>query len=300
MSRTSSQTAGSVSLRDRLRTLTFICPKCSTTLTQSDTDIRCMSCGETYPVVDGAIDFLRRPPPIPPVDPATGSPLRRWIATLPPDPARWNVEIPSSINNDHGVLRKFLAAFPAEASILDLGSGPRRLDARIVTSDLDRWPEVDCAADAHHLPFAHRSFDGVVLQEVIEHVTDPSQVLSETARVLREGGLAYVEAPFLFPEHAEADFRRWTRAGLELEVSKHLQVIEAGTVMGPSAALSVTWRAFLELRMQRSHWALRNLAAWATSGIRNLDRRSSASRLYAASYVIGKAVVSERPEAARV
>lgn len=39
--------------------------------------------------------------------------------------------------------------------------------------------------DAHHLPFADRSFDLVVACEVLEHVQDPYRVLREMARVTR-------------------------------------------------------------------------------------------------------------------
>jgi SAM-dependent methyltransferase len=43
-------------------------------------------------------------------------------------------------------------------------------------------------ARAEELPFPDKSFDGVLLNEVLEHVTDEEATLGEVARVLRPGG----------------------------------------------------------------------------------------------------------------
>lgn len=43
-------------------------------------------------------------------------------------------------------------------------------------------------AESEHLPFADESFDGVLLNEVLEHVAGESKTLAEIHRVLRPGG----------------------------------------------------------------------------------------------------------------
>jgi 2-polyprenyl-3-methyl-5-hydroxy-6-metoxy-1,4-benzoquinol methylase len=43
-------------------------------------------------------------------------------------------------------------------------------------------------ADAHHLPFPDGRFDGCVSLQVLEHVREPEQVISEVSRVLKPGG----------------------------------------------------------------------------------------------------------------
>lgn len=48
------------------------------------------------------------------------------------------------------------------------------------------------AGDAHALPFADRSFDGVVVDEVLRTSADPARVLAEAARVLRADGCLLV------------------------------------------------------------------------------------------------------------
>jgi SAM-dependent methyltransferase len=284
-------TGGAHSLRPILRDLSFICPDCRHALQATGTSLECASCGRSYPVADGRPDFVGNPAPEPPISPASGSRLRRRLATLPPHPSRPTEPVDSDIHNDHGVLRRFLASIDSGHKLLDLGSGRRRLAPNVVTTDVAAWPEVDVVADAHRLPFAEASFDAIVLQAVIEHVLDPIQLLEEARRALRPGGRIYVEAPFLYPEHDEHDYRRWTRRGLEVDVGRHFEVLESGIVIGPAPVLSMIWRAFLNLKLERLHWAPRNLLAWSTAWLRDLDRRppEGTPPIYGMCYVVGRA-----------
>lgn len=47
--------------------------------------------------------------------------------------------------------------------------------------------------DAHKLPFKSASFDLVICTEVLEHVVNPENVVSEIGRVLKPGGEAVIE-----------------------------------------------------------------------------------------------------------
>lgn len=51
---------------------------------------------------------------------------------------------------------------------------------------------------AERLPYPDESFDFANLSELIEHVEDPSAVLSEVARVLAPKGVAYISVPTRF------------------------------------------------------------------------------------------------------
>ncbi len=98
---------------------------------------------------------------------------------------------------------------------LDLGGGARRLDARLVNLDLADLPEVDIAAPALPLPFRDASLGLVVAQEVLEHLADPAACLREIHRVLRPGGLLYLQTPWMLGWHSgPSDFWRFSQEGL--------------------------------------------------------------------------------------
>ena len=53
----------------------------------------------------------------------------------------------------------------------------------------------DAIGDAHHLPFKENIFRKVVLYEVLEHLNDASEVLTEINRVLRKNGILEFSVP---------------------------------------------------------------------------------------------------------
>lgn len=60
---------------------------------------------------------------------------------------------------------------------------------RVIAFDIYTSPLTQFIADAHHIPLADDSVDAVLVQTVLEHVLDPSQVVGEIHRILRSGGL---------------------------------------------------------------------------------------------------------------
>lgn len=61
--------------------------------------------------------------------------------------------------------------------------------------------------EADHLPFDDASFDGVALDNVLEHLSDPSKLLSEIRRVLTPGGHVLVGVPGTFGYTCDADHK---------------------------------------------------------------------------------------------
>jgi SAM-dependent methyltransferase len=95
--------------------------------------------------------------------------------------------------------------FLPDGRVLDLGCGVGHSFDRLApreTVGLDIDPEAlagqqreTVAADMRQLPFEDASFSSVLAVHSIEHVSDPSRVAAEAARVIRPGGAAVFVTP---------------------------------------------------------------------------------------------------------
>jgi len=130
--------------------------------------------------------------------------------------------------------------------VLDVGSGSggflgplRRLGGTLHHMDSDHESVELCrargesgglVASGGNLPFAPETFDLVCLFDVIEHIADDREALTEVARVLRPGGTAFLHVPahpWLFAQNdrVAGHHRRYTRSGLrDLALDAGLEV----------------------------------------------------------------------------
>jgi SAM-dependent methyltransferase len=129
-----------------------------------------------------------------------------------------------------------LESLPAGSTGLDLGSRQRvRPDA--ITLDIEEGPDVDVVGDGHYLPFPDETFDYVWSNAVLEHVRDPARVAAEIGRVLKPGGLAIVNVPFLENVHNwPDDYYRYTPNGLRV-LFRDLEEVRSGISAGPGQVL---------------------------------------------------------------
>lgn len=92
-------------------------------------------------------------------------------------------------------------------------------------------PDVIAFADA--LPFRDESVDSIMLTEVLEHVREPGEALSEARRVLKPGGQLYVTVPMTWGLHyVPHDYYRFTCYGISHLLEKSGFEIEAIEPMG--------------------------------------------------------------------
>jgi SAM-dependent methyltransferase len=106
--------------------------------------------------------------------------------------------------------------------ILDLGCGQRPYRmfyihrfSHVVAADFDIRSSIDIQVSAERLPFCNGSIDVVLLTEVIEHLPNPTQAMSEIARVLSPGGVLLLTWPFCYGLHElPNDYTRFTEFGM--------------------------------------------------------------------------------------
>ena len=128
----------------------------------------------------------------------------------------------------HGIARMMEKLAPElEGRILDVGCGTRPYEKLFTACTGYVGVEIDTPAtrqagnadyfyDGQTLPFDSETFDGVVLNEVLEHVFNPEELLTELRRVLRPGGRIILTVPFAWIEHEKPfDYARYTSFGLK-------------------------------------------------------------------------------------
>jgi SAM-dependent methyltransferase len=145
-----------------------------------------------------------------------------------------------------------------------------------VGTDVYLGERVDVACDAHRLPFESGSFDGVIVQAVLEHVASPPEVVAEIHRVLRDDGVVYAETPFLQGVHEGAyDFTRYTDLG-HRRLFRMFEEIERGVAVGPASSLFWALRYFVRA-VPREGGAVARILDFAVSStmfwLIGLDRR---------------------------
>lgn len=82
--------------------------------------------------------------------------------------------------------------------------------------------KADFFYDGKKLPFNDEEFDSIFSSEVLEHVFNIDEILSELNRVLKKKGLMLITIPFVWDEHEQPyDFARYTTFGIKYLLEKH-------------------------------------------------------------------------------
>ena len=114
-----------------------------------------------------------------------------------------------------------------------------------IESDVYLSRRTALVCDAHQIPFEQETFDGVIVQAVLEHVADPAACVEEIHRVLKVRGLVYSDTPFMQQVHAAGhDFSRFTHVG-QRRLFRKFEEVASGVTCGPGMALAWAYQYFL-------------------------------------------------------
>ena len=246
------------------------CPYCRAALEQVNHHLHCSDsiCSAVFPIIDGipvllndqnslfstnttirqhkVTKLLQRQPQI---QPGLVNRLLNWLSNHSPD-------ISKNINakeNYHKFSEHLLGISDQPAVLVVGGSVPgqgiellyNNPHITLVESDVVFGPRTMIFFDAHDIPFIDKTFDGVIIQAVLEHVVDPYRCVDEIHRVLNDRGFVYAETAFIQQVHGgRYDFMRFTHSG-HRRLFRKFKEIESGAACGPGMALAWSYQYFL-------------------------------------------------------
>jgi SAM-dependent methyltransferase len=157
--------------------------------------------------------------------------------------------------------------------LLNAGCGNRNVSSYLLANAVTKITDYDIASQdpevvvgpLESMPFEDATFDSVLCNAVLEHVSDAEESIRELARVVRPNGHIVVAVPFLQPFHAcPTDFRRYTSDGLaDLGRGAGLDVV----CVLPVHSIAQTLGWIIWEYAQEKGGRFRRLAAWSIAFI---------------------------------
>jgi len=194
---------------------------------------------------------------------------------------------------------------PPNPIIYDIGSKDARAGyfgsppagAKIFCTDIEPRAGVDIVADAQSMPqIPSGSADCVFLVSVLQHIPSPQKAIEEAFRILRPGGIIYVNVPFIwFYATDPVDFYRFSLTGLEFLCSQ-FQHIASGSQRGPASTFCDLLIRFLAILFSFNSNALYTAnvycGKWTLFWIKYLDiliaRYSMGYLMWGSPYFLGR------------
>ncbi|MDY6802893.1 MAG: class I SAM-dependent methyltransferase [Cyanobacteriota bacterium] len=160
---------------------------------------------------------------------------------------------------------KVLEKIGDKGIVLDFGAGntqPEYLKPNICYLEVQQYPFTDIVCTTPKLPFADNSFDGVISHAVFEHIPNPFITAKELFRILKPGGLIFIDTAFLQPFHSDPNhYFNMTIQGLR-QIMSDFEEINSGILEHhyPSYSLMMLIRIIWP-HLEQKQWKNR-LADW--------------------------------------
>ncbi|NJK41751.1 MAG: methyltransferase domain-containing protein [Acaryochloridaceae cyanobacterium SU_2_1] len=237
------------------------CPICKASLELKEQELYCLSpgCANHFPIINQVPILLNEAESLFSIAEFTDTgnsitnkqdnPLKKTLSTLLP-----SIDVNQRAEENYKQLAQLFVAQADQPKVLvigcgNLGQGIEEIFAypeiELIESDIYMSQRTMLVCDAHDLPFMSESFDGVIIQAVLEHVVDPHRCVAEIHRVLKPGGIVYAETPFMQQVHmGRHDFTRFTHLG-HRRLFRNFDEVESGAVGGPGMALAWSYQYFL-------------------------------------------------------
>jgi SAM-dependent methyltransferase len=169
-------------------------------------------------------------------------------------------ETPLRVLNDAAV-RAFMSFLEGPGTIYELGGAGDYYKAfaapgqSFVVSNVD--DSGDVVIDAASIAMADASVDAFFSIFALEHIYDFQAVVAEVDRCLKPGGRLLLAVPFLYYEHGEPDFFRFTRGALDTLLSR-FKIVKAASFGNRGLLIGQLMHEKRVLGSRRS-WATRTL-----------------------------------------
>lgn len=196
----------------------------------------------------------------------------------------------------------------ARGELLDLGCGQvplfqsyRERVSGVTCIDWQHCRHEHCHLDQEWdlnqpLPVADAQFDTVILSDVLEHVTEPQQLITEIARVLKPKGHLLLNVPFFYCIHERPyDYYRYTEFALRRFMLQAGLTVEELTPLGGSLEVMADMLAKHLQFIPLVGSMLASCVVWITQALCGLTPLKRFSGKSAEAFPYGYALVARKP-----
>ena len=250
------------------------CPECKGDLVfDLDKKCSCMKCKSEFPVKNSVINFLQSSDETSVTNDVNGQ--SRTIKFLRKVFNIVRVSSTFKTKKNKNRIPDLVNSMASDDFLVNIGAGNTDYPPELINFDIEKTSNVDVLADGRKLPLKSGSVSLVISQAVLEHAPDTNANIAEIERIMKPGGLLYLEVPFMQTYHAHPhDYYRFTHQGLR-SFLPDFDILEEGISVGPASATALNLRLFLaqlfSFNNKKLFLVFSVLFAWLTLPIKYLD-----------------------------